>query len=91
MNVGLIISGERVKQVAHIVAKACDHLFQLIATSLERLSLRLVREYLVNEVASLGDLRDETAQLPKRVDVLFSLHADVSIVQLHPPRWSCID
>ena len=91
VNVGLIVGGERVEQIAHIVTKASYHLFKLIAASFERLSPRLVREYLVNEVAGLGDLRDETSKLLKRVDVLFSLHADVSIVQLHPPRWSHVD
>ena len=91
VDVGLIVGSERVEQIAHIVAKASDHLFQLIATAFERLPPRLVREYFVDEVASLGHFRDETTQLPKRIDVLFSLHADVSTEHLHPPRWSRVD
>ena len=38
VDVGLIVGGERVEQIAHIVAKAGDHLFQLITTAFERLS-----------------------------------------------------
>ena len=49
VDVALIVGGEGVEQIAHIIAQTGDHLFQLIATALKRLASLLICENFIDE------------------------------------------
>ena len=89
VDVALIAGGKAVEQVAHVVAQARNHLFELLPASFERLAASLRREDFVNEHSCLGHLRDQAAELLECVHILICVHADVTTYLEHSPGRGC--
>ena len=85
VDVGLVVGGQRIQQITHVVAQAGHHVLQLVATAFEGLPARLIREDLVDELARLRDFGDQATELAKSINILVRVHAHVSLRLLEPP------